>query len=93
MSTSTQGQPAKDPRQSTPTTHKLPTIKLMRRLMGYITASRGRFWLAMLLVLVSVLLAALLPYLMGLAINIIGGQGAYSDLLGILVAMVALRRS
>ena len=88
MSTPTQGQAAKDPRQSTPTTHKLPIIKLMRRLMGYITASRGRFWGAMLLVLVSVLLAALLPYLMGLAINIIGGQGSYDDLLGILVAMV-----
>lgn len=89
MSASTKGQAAKDPRQPATTTHKLPTVKLLRRLLGYITASRGRFWLAMLLVLVSVLLAALLPYLMGLAINIIGGQGSYSDLLGILIAMVA----
>jgi len=88
MSVSSQSQPAKDPRQAAATPHKLPTFKLLRRLMGYITASRGRFWLAMVLVLVSVLLAALLPYLMGLAINIIGGQGAYSDLLGVLVAMV-----
>ena len=47
--------------------------------MGYITASRGRFWTAMLLVLVSVLLTALLPYLMGLAINVIGGQGTFQD--------------
>ena len=59
MSTSTQGQAAKDPRQPAPATHKLPIIKLMRRLMGYITASRGRFWMAMLLVLVSVLLAVM----------------------------------
>jgi len=90
MSATTQGQPAKDPRQ-TPAgeTHKLPALKLLRRLLGYITRSRGRFWLAMLLVLISVLLAALLPYLMGLAINIIGGQGDFGDLLGILVGMVA----
>ncbi len=89
MSASTQGQPAKDPRQA-PASRRPQTAhqQLLRRLLGYITRSRGRFWLAMLLVLVSVLLAALLPYLMGLAINIIGGQGDYGDLLGILVGMV-----
>ena len=88
MSTGRQAQAAKDPRQQENIRPKLPTGRLIRRLLGYVTRSRGRFWLAMVLVVVSVLLAALLPYLMGLAINIIGGAGSYSELLVILLGMV-----
>ena len=75
QSKSTQGQAARDPRQAAKEAARpnLPTGKLLRRLMGYITASRGRFIVAMALVLLSVVLTALLPYLMGLAINVIGG--------------------
>lgn len=89
-SESRQAQAAKDPRQAAQEAPrpKLPTGKLLRRLLGYITASRGRFIVAMVLVLVSVFLTATLPYLMGLAINVIGGQGSFEDLVRILVWML-----
>ncbi|MBK8048112.1 MAG: ABC transporter ATP-binding protein [Anaerolineales bacterium] len=92
MSATTQPQAAKDPRQAAQEVvrPKVPTTKLMKRLLRYVTASRGRFWLAMILVLVSVVLTALLPYLMGVAINIIGGQGSYQDLIVVLVIMVVV---
>jgi ATP-binding cassette, subfamily B, bacterial len=89
MSPATQTQAAKDPRPASPAGARpaLPTGKLLRRLLGYIIARRGRFWLAMLLVFVSVVLTALLPYLMGMAINIIGGQGDYQELVVLLIIM------
>lgn len=67
--------------------HKLSTGKLLRRLMGYIVASRGRFILAMVMVFISVLLSAMLPYLMGEAVSVIGGQGDMADLIQIIIWM------
>jgi ABC-type multidrug transport system fused ATPase/permease subunit len=92
LSKSTSSQAVKDPRAVAREMPRpeLPTGKLLRRLLAYITASRGRFLLAMGLVLVSVFLSATLPYLMGLAVNVIGGQGEYSDLIRILIWMVAV---
>jgi ABC-type multidrug transport system fused ATPase/permease subunit len=92
LSKSTASQAVKDPRAAAREIPqpKLPTGKLLRRLLVYITASRGRFLLAMILVLVSVFLSAVLPYLMGMAVNVIGGQGEFSDLIRILIWMVAV---
>ena len=82
-------QAVQDPRQQGKNLpqHKLSTGKLMRRLLGYIVASRGRFALAMVMVFISVLLAAMLPYLMGEAVSVIGGQGDMADLIRILIWM------
>jgi ATP-binding cassette, subfamily B, bacterial len=82
----------KDPRQAVEELPrpKLPAGMLIRRLLGYITASRGRFILAMTMVLLSVFLSAMLPYLMGMAVNVIGGQGTFPDLIRILIWMVAV---
>ena len=87
--TKTTTQTVKDPRAAaqTPPRPKLATGKLLRRLMGYIVASRGRFILAMVMVFISVLLSALLPYLMGEAVSVIGGQGEMADLIRILIWM------
>jgi ATP-binding cassette subfamily B protein len=80
---------AKDPRQATQGQEKLPLGKIMRRLLAYVLASKGRLLLSLGLILASVLLSAFLPVLMSNAINIIGGQGEMADLLRVVLLIVA----
>jgi ATP-binding cassette, subfamily B, bacterial len=78
---------AKDPRKESPEQEKLALGKIMRRLLAYVLSSKGRLFLALALILVSVLLGAILPVLMSNAINIIGGQGTLNDLLWVVIAI------
>jgi ATP-binding cassette subfamily B protein len=62
---------------------QIPLIPTLRRLLGYVVRRRGRFILVIVLLVTSVLLAALLPYLMGRAVDLIGAGGAMEGLGGI----------
>ncbi|MFN8475992.1 MAG: ABC transporter ATP-binding protein [Anaerolineae bacterium] len=90
MSDSTQTNVAKDPRKQAaaePSAEMWPTI---RRLLAYMLRSRIRFILAIVLITIGVLISAALPYLMGQAINIIGGAGTMADLARVAGLMIVL---
>jgi ATP-binding cassette subfamily B protein len=82
------GDVAKDPRRATPAREKLPLGPILRRLLGYVLQSKGRLLLALALILISVLMGAGLPALMGNAIDIIGGLGTMDDLLRVVLLII-----
>lgn len=74
---------AKDPRRRKGAPmgdDELPLSATLRRLLGYVLYRRGRFILVLALLITSVLLSALLPYLMGRAVDIIGAGGELGEL-------------
>jgi ATP-binding cassette subfamily B protein len=81
---------AKDPRRETSQGEKLNLGKVLRRLLAYVLAGKGRLILSLVLILLSVLMAAVLPIFMGNAVNIIGGRGTLDDLLRVSLTIVGL---
>ena len=81
---------ATDPQLSSEKEEKLPLAPIMRRLLGYVLLSRNRVLLALTLIFVSVVASATLPALMGQAINLIGGNGALSELQQVIFWIVGL---
>jgi ATP-binding cassette subfamily B protein len=81
---------AKDPRRATGDGEKLNLGKVLRRLLGYVLAGKGRLILSLVLILVSVLLAAVLPIFMGNAVNIIGGAGSLDELMRVSFTIIVL---
>ncbi len=68
---------AKDPRRTPALSdeEQTPLLVTLRRLLSYVVYRRGYFILVIVLLFISVLLSALLPYLMGRAIDVIGAGG------------------
>jgi ABC-type multidrug transport system fused ATPase/permease subunit len=92
MSETTQKPVAKDPRRrkgETSDDNQIALLPTMRRLLGYVLHRRGRFILVVLLLIFSVLLAALLPYLMGRAVDLIGAGGDLAELARIAMAIAS----
>lgn len=71
MSTATNTAVAKDPRRKAAVSdaEQTPLLITLRRLLGYVVQRRGQFSVVVVLLLASVLLSALLPYLMGRAVD------------------------
>ena len=90
MSDTTKTNIAKDPRRQVAAEPKTPMGPTIRRLLRYMLVHRPRFILSIVLIAVGVLLSAALPYLMGQAINIIGGAGTMDDLVRVVVLMIVL---
>lgn len=83
MSETTNKPVAKDPRRrkgAPSDDDQIPLVPTLRRLLGYVVHRRGRFILVVVLLITSVLLAALLPYLMGRAVDLIGARGDLVEL-------------
>lgn len=81
MSETTTKPVAKDPRRRRGADDgRLELLPTLRRLLGYVLHRRGRFFLVIALLFTSVLLAALLPYLMGRAVDLIGANGDRGEL-------------
>jgi ATP-binding cassette, subfamily B, bacterial len=83
---------AKDPRRrkGVPSgDDRIELIPTLRRLLGYVVHRRGRFIFVVILLVSSVLLAALLPYLMGRAVDLIGAGGALAELARIAMAIAS----
>lgn len=80
---------APDPRQAqTPGKEPVALAPTLRRLVKYFLAHRGRLSLSLLLSFTGVVLSAILPYQMGLTINIISGDGERQDFIPLIVSIV-----
>ncbi len=84
---SKKGELAQDPRNPQAPESQVVLGPTLRRLLGYFFAHRGRAVVAFVLAFIGVLLGALLPYLLGLGINILGGVGNQDNLLSIALAI------
>lgn len=83
MSETTPKPVAKDPRRrkgGADSDERIELVPTLRRLLGYVVHRRGRFILVIVLLITSVLLSALLPYLMGRAVDLIGARGDLDEL-------------
>jgi ATP-binding cassette subfamily B protein len=83
---------AKDPRRrkGAPSgDDRIELVPTLRRLLGYVVHRRGRFIFVVVLLIASVLLAALLPYLMGRAVDLIGARADLAELARLAIAIAA----
>ncbi|MBP1468528.1 ABC transporter ATP-binding protein [Candidatus Chloroploca sp. M-50] len=83
MSETTPKPVAKDPRRrkgGADSDERIELVPTLRRLLSYVVHRRARFILVIVLLITSVLLSALLPYLMGRAVDLIGARGDLDEL-------------
>jgi ATP-binding cassette subfamily B protein len=76
----------KTPQPETPPPSKVQTL---RRLLGYVTAYKGKLAAVVVLLLVSTLLNVIRPYLLGVGINEYVEQGIVAGLINVVLLMVA----
>lgn len=83
MSQASKQDVARDPRRRAAESadeDQLPLFITLRRLLRYVLYRRARFTIIIVLLISSVLLSALLPYLMGRAVDLIAAGGALAEL-------------
>lgn len=92
MSNATNLSVAKDPRRrkgAASSNEQASLFVTLRRLLSYVVHRRGRFILVIVLLVASVLLSALLPYMMGRAVDLIGARGGLAELGRIALTIVS----